>query len=132
MTFELGKVLYSHLASISELTDLVGNKIYPLVIANTKVTSPYITYAKDGMTLTESKDRLNRIQTDSFMFQISADKYDQGIAICKVLDRNLNHLHGKVGDIEIADSVYVSYSEQYTAEEHYVFLLQYNFIIKNS
>lgn len=132
MTFELGKVLYSHLVSISELTDLVGNKIYPLVIANTKVTSPYITYAKDGMTLTESKDRLNRIQTDSFMFQISADKYDQGIEICKVLDRNLNHLHGKVGDIEITDSVFVSYSEQYTTEEHYVFLLQYNFIIKNS
>lgn len=131
MTFKFGKEIDKYLKAQTEITNLVSNRIFPVVVTVERVKTPFIVYNRETIEATESKDKTLQQQTETYTFQVITDGYQIGLDICEALNDKLSHLHGNLEEFVLEDTEYVSYSEGYsdTESSKFVFSLQYQFKI---
>lgn len=131
MTFKFGKEIDKYLKAQTEITNLVSNRIFPVVVTVERVKTPFIVYNRETIEATESKDKTLQQQTETYTFQVVTDGYQTGLDICEALNNKLSHLHGNLEGFVLEDTEYVSYSEGYsdTESSKFVFSLQYQFKI---
>ena len=86
--FKVGKELVSILSGSSAVTDLVGNKIFPLVaVANT--TFPFIVYRRSYYTPANTKDYEG--EKVGIEMVVCTTKYDEGVDIADKVATAVNH-----------------------------------------
>lgn len=131
MTFKFGKEIDKYLKTQTEITELVSNRIFPVVVTVERVKTPFIVYNRETIEATESKDKTLQQQTEIYTFQVVTDGYQTGLDVCEALNQKLAHLHGNLEDFVLEDTEYISYSEGYsdTESSKFVFSLQYRFKI---
>lgn len=76
---KIGKEVYNLLSTHTELTDLVGDKIYPL-ISDVYTTFPFVVFRKDNYTPTYTKDGISS-KSARIEIIIASDKYDKGLDV---------------------------------------------------
>lgn len=85
----ISKHLYSILSNDSELKQMIGNKLYP-IIAEEQTTFPFIVFKRNSINVEYSKDG-SSIDRINFSIAIAAKNYNQVIAIavrCRELLEN--------------------------------------------
>lgn len=76
---KIGSTVYKILSEDVEVTELVGDKIYPL-IADTETSFPFIVFKKDSYKPTYTKDGISN-KTAVVEIIIAADNYEEGVEI---------------------------------------------------
>lgn len=78
---KIGKEVYNLLSTHKELTDLVGNKIYPL-ISDISTTFPFVVFRKDNYTPTYTKDGISS-KSARIEIIVASDKYDNSVDVAE-------------------------------------------------
>jgi hypothetical protein len=86
----IGKVLYDLMVNDSDISGLVGDRIYPS-LAKEDVPKPYIVYEKTDETPTDDKDGKSTLDESFYDIMVFTDDIDQlevlGLYIRNILDR---------------------------------------------
>ena len=114
----IGKVIYNKLATNSDITDIVGNKIFPLIAEQT-TNYPFIVYYRTNIiSLISNKDGFNEDSVNFTVSCVSAD-YSESIDLAnnvrkslekRKIDTNdmiLNNVHLIGIDESFEDNAYV-------------------------
>jgi hypothetical protein len=91
---KIGKVIYNILSGSTEISNLVDDKIYPIVIPE-NTSLPTITYERRLLTET-TKD--NNFYTVNFDINVYTDNYKDGIDIADKVDGVLNSFTDEIDD----------------------------------
>lgn len=74
---KIGETVYNILSTDIEVTNVVGNKIFPLV-ADTNTTFPFIIYRKNSYVPEYTKDGISK-KSATVEIVIASDKYNIGV-----------------------------------------------------
>lgn len=100
---DIGKEIIALLTKDSELTELVGKKIFPLV-ANADTTFPFIVYKRAGFQPSLNKDfEGEKITVD---FVTCSTKYEESLKIANKIYKGLVHVETDIIDDSVAANMY--------------------------
>lgn len=108
----IGKTIYNILSANTELTAMVGNKIYPL-IAEQSTTYPFVIYYRDNVSVNRvSKDGYGEDEVNFTVVCVS-DNYSQSVDIANTVRKVLEKQRINGQDITITNSHIVSVDESW-------------------
>lgn len=121
---QIGKAVYQILSNDTKVTEMVGNKIYPL-IANQGTTYPFIIYRRTGIEPVTSKDRFICSEVTSVDVIIASDRYDESIEVAELVKDALSGKSGIYSGIKVIDINMISADEDYI-EDTFIQNLTFN------
>lgn len=101
----IGKAIYSILTSNPDFTAIVGNRVYPLVIAQGE-PMPAVTYQKISNTPTQCKEGVSGLDRFRVQINIYAEKYPDQEALGGIIRDALDNFSGTVSGSQIANITY--------------------------
>ena len=125
MSIKLNNAIYSLLTSDSGLTQIIGNKVFPLIIRHDEKL-PYVViqryydseYSDDGVAYSNS----------TLEVTVFAETYNDSIEIAGRIDKILNFYRGTVGDNHIVMCMIKTCDEGY---QDNAFLQKLTYDLKN-
>lgn len=120
-SFNIGKAICSILLENGDVTNIVGNKIYP-VIADETTTFPFIVYQRSGFTPQSDKDYSDENVTIEMVIasETYAESIDLAIKVRKALEHKESDKFG-IRDIIVQDA-----TEDYIDD---TFIQQMSFVV---
>ncbi len=119
---EIGKTIYTLLSANASLTNLIGNKIYPLVIPADEQL-PVVVYERQGNNdSTKDGGAVNNINFD---ITILSENYAEAIRIAVTIHQILNDYSGVVNGVKIIKIKLTNINETY-AEDAFIESLSYS------
>lgn len=125
---QVGKAIYSLLATNSNVKGKVDKKIFPLIAEN-GTTYPFITYKRNSLTPSGSKDKYIYSAEATVEINICDNTYNGS---CELADMVIVALQGKKGIINTIDILsidLVDSSEEFT-DDTYIQTLTFNIKLK--
>lgn len=120
--FKIGKELTSILLNNEDVTNVLDNKIFPLV-ANAGTTFPFLVYRRSGYRTDGNKDYGNEIV--SVEIAVLSPKYEESVNVADVVADTLN---GK--NTEIIDDIKIVNIYEDFAEDTYIQKMSIDIYIK--
>lgn len=106
--FKIGKELTSILLNNEDVTNVLNNKIFPLV-ANAGTTFPFVVYRRSGYRTDGNKDYADEIV--SVELAILSQKYEESVNVADIVADALNRKETNIiDDIRIVN-IYEDFSE---------------------
>lgn len=107
----IGEVINDLLTNDAELSDKIGNKVYPIV-ASEGATFPFIVYRRVGMSSKGCKDGYYE-DTVNFSVTILSETYFEGIYIAQSVRRILERQRIATDTLRMNDTRITSVNEEY-------------------
>lgn len=112
-SIKAGQYLYDVLKDQQELTDYVGNKIFPIVVTKEGTTYPFVVYTRDQVSVQYTKV-VGHDNTVIITYRVYSDKYDEALEIANIIRNILERRTIKFEDeITINDIKIASLGELY-------------------
>lgn len=126
MSLKAGAAINLLLRASSDLTALVGDRIFP--VATEEVQRPFIIYQRTGLNPSYTKDRG---QNDSVYINIAviSEGYGQSIAVASAVEKALEGKRGTFAGLDIAD-IKSADSQEGADEINFIQDLQFEIFIK--
>lgn len=106
--FKIGKELTSILLNNEDVTNVLNNKIFPLV-ANAGTTFPFVVYRRSGYRTDGNKDYADEIV--SVELAVLSQKYEESVNVADIVADALNRKETNIiDDIRIVN-IYEDFSE---------------------
>ena len=96
----IGKLIYSVVASDATLVGLIGTRIYPEEAPNS-VTYPYITFSKVRTEQTRAKNIVSPLDMIKVTFFIYSNNYDTSENVAIALRNKFDNLRGTYNSINL-------------------------------
>mgnify|MGYP000975239912 CR=1 FL=1 len=127
MSLKVGAAINLLLRASSDLTALVGDRIYPVSTPG-DVLRPFIIYQRTGLNPSYTKDRG---QNDSVYMNIAiiAEGYGQSIAVASAVEKALEGKRGIFAGLDISD-IKSADSQEGADEINFIQDLQFEIFIK--
>lgn len=120
-SFNIGKAICSILLENGDVTNIVGNKIYP-VIADETTTFPFIVYQRSGFTPQSDKDYTD--ENVNIEMVIASETYAESIDLAIKVRKALEHKESKT--FGIRDIIVQDATEDYIDD---TFIQQMSFVV---
>ncbi|CDE61291.1 putative uncharacterized protein [Parabacteroides sp. CAG:409] len=126
-SLKVGKEIYSLLNGNSELTAIVGNKIYPIIVEK-DTTYPFITYKRTNIIPDYTKDLHFK---DSVIVDIIcvSDNYSESIDIASIVRKTLEDKKFRSLGIE---SIKVESADEEFTDDAYIQTISFNITTLNN
>jgi hypothetical protein len=130
MLFNLPIFIREKLSLNENVTNLVGDSIYPLVINDSDGSEqfPSILYNREGIDIVTTKDRIHIRQQETYSFSCQASTYSDCIDIIQSVSDCLLGLREETEDYFIVDVFYEGISESFS-DDCVIVTLTLKFII---
>ena len=125
---EVGKVIYNILSNDSDVKSLVGTKIFPLV-AESNTTFPFITYKRNSLTPTNSKDRFICNAESYVEVNVCDTNYNKSIDLAEKVISALEGKKGTYNNIDVQNIEFDNSSEEFN-EDTYIQNITFKIKIK--
>lgn len=124
------KEIYNRLSKNKDITNIVQNRIYP-IIGDNSVKIPFIVYTKDDVTnITTTKDGYSEDSLDFTIFIVS-DKYSTSLELANYTRETFEHKRLNCNDFIVTDCVMTGIRESFE-ENSYLQVVSFNCRIINA
>lgn len=125
MSISIGVHIYERLKSSDKVTQLVGDKFYPLSTKE-QTTFPFIVYSRTGLTPNETKDRYGSGDNVIIEVVIADNSYISSINVAEAVRATLEHKSGEYDAFSVTDAKLLSCDEAFI-EETFIQRLTFSF-----
>ncbi len=96
----IGTIIYHILSNAQAVSDIAGNRIYPVVAAQDS-TLPYVVYNQISRVPNANKERIRQVETYRIQIDMYAANYDQLSDLADAVVNTLSFYSGNVSDTEV-------------------------------
>ena len=121
-SLKVGKEIYSHLKENKSLTDIVGNKIYPIIVEK-DTNYPFIVYKRSNVIPDYTKDYHFKDDVIVDIICVS-NHYVESVEIASLVRESLEDK--RIGDI---NSIRLESADEYFIDDAYIQTLTFNLTI---
>ena len=108
---EIGKAIYNILSTTTNISDLVGTRIFPNVAPQT-TTFPFIIYDVNGVQPNDTKDGASTLDTNDVMISCYSETYSQASDLAQKIRVAMDRINeGTYGGEQIQSSQFQSYND---------------------
>ena len=108
---EIGKAIYNILSTTTNISDLVGTRIFPNVAPQT-TTFPFIIYDVTGVQPNDTKDGASTLDTNDVMISCYSETYSQASDLAQKIRVAMDRINeGTYGGEQIQSSQFQSYND---------------------
>lgn len=108
---EIGKSIYNILSTTTNISDLVGTRIFPNVAPQT-TTFPFIIYDVTGVQPNDTKDGASTLDTNDVMISCYSETYSQASDLAQKIRIAMDRINeGTYGGEQIQSSQFQSYND---------------------
>lgn len=108
---EIGKAIYNILSTTTNISDLVGTRIFPNVAPQT-TTFPFIIYDVNGVQPNDTKDGASTLDTNDVMISCYSETYSQASDLAQKIRIAMDRINeGTYGGEQIQSSQFQSYND---------------------
>ena len=108
---EIGKAIYNILSTNSDVSTLVGTRIFPNVAPQT-TTFPFIIYDVTGVQPNDTKDGASTLDTNDVMISCYSETYSQASDLAQKIRVAMDRINeGTYGGEQIQSSQFQSYND---------------------
>ena len=108
---EIGKAIYNILSTNSDVSTLVGTRIFPNVAPQT-TTFPFIIYDFNGVQPNDTKDGASTLDTNDVMISCYSETYSQASDLAQKIRVAMDRINeGTYGGEQIQSSQFQSYND---------------------
>jgi len=108
---EIGKSIYNILSTTTNISNLVGTRIFPNVAPQT-TTFPFIIYDVTGVQPNDTKDGASTLDTNDVMISCYSETYSQASDLAQKIRIAMDRINeGTYGGEQIQSSQFQSYND---------------------
>ena len=108
---EIGKSIYNILSTTTNISNLVGTRIFPNVAPQT-TTFPFIIYDVTGVQPNDTKDGASTLDTNDVMISCYSETYSQASDLAQKIRVAMDRINeGTYGGEQIQSSKFQSYND---------------------
>lgn len=119
----VGKAVNYILRNNTSITDLVDDKIFPLV-AHLGTTYPFITYIRSSVLPADTKDKFICGEISTVQISCVSNDYEESVKLANVVQDALNGKEGIYNGVEIKDIKFDSITEDFI-DDAYIQIITY-------
>lgn len=125
MSISIGIHVYQKLQTSDKVTQLVGDKSYPLSTKK-QTTFPFIVYKRAGLTPNETKDRYGTGDNVCVEVIVADSDYTNSINIAEAVRAALEHKRGEYATFSVTSATLLTCDEEFI-EETFIQRLTFSF-----
>ena len=108
---EIGKAIYNILSTTTNISNLVGTRIFPNVAPQT-TTFPFIIYDVNGVQPNDTKEGVSTLDTNDVMISCYSETYSEASRLAQYIRIAMDRINeGTYGGEQIQSSQFQSYND---------------------